>query len=169
MSQETFCERFSRLTDDANLSIAEVARIMGVREGAVYKIRRGDSQTIRFMGALRLAKRLGVTPYYLAGEAEPSASSIERVSHDPPLDHEMLSPRVNRDAIAFRLREAAAETEESSPIPRPIEAQVQDLQRAAVLSVEREQVLLSLLDLLESAEELPQTFRERLRTMRGAA
>jgi len=75
---ETFAERFSRLIKERGLTDTEVASLLGVSEGAVRKIKRGDTQSLKLHGALRLAKRLSVTPYYLAGEREPRARTRSR-------------------------------------------------------------------------------------------
>lgn len=66
---ETFTERFNRLT--SSMTDTKVGSILGVTEGAVRKIRRGDTQTIELHRAIRLCRELGVSTYYLAGEREP--------------------------------------------------------------------------------------------------
>lgn len=48
------------------MSDTEVAVIMGVTEGAVRKIRRGDTKSFDLERALRLCDRLGIDPWYLA-------------------------------------------------------------------------------------------------------
>ena len=93
---ETLAERFSRLTEEAGLHPAEVARIMGLGEGMVYKIKRGDVKTPGLIGMLRLAKRLNVSPYYLACEPEPSDAPAVRISQ--------LEANVNHLGIRDKLR-----------------------------------------------------------------
>jgi hypothetical protein len=69
--KETFGERFGRLVDEAGLSVHEVCQIVGWKsDSSYYKARRGDLGSMKIVGLLRLAKRLRVSPYYLAGESE---------------------------------------------------------------------------------------------------
>lgn len=75
---ETLTERFNRLT--AQLSETHVASIMGVTEGAVRKLRRGDTQSYDLKRALRLCRELGVSPWYLACESEPTLRATDDVA-----------------------------------------------------------------------------------------
>ena len=74
--QETFADRFQRLVEEAGLSVQDVVRIVGWKsEGSYYKVKRGDTTVINAVGLLRLAKRLGVSPYYLVSEPEPMGTA----------------------------------------------------------------------------------------------
>jgi transcriptional regulator with XRE-family HTH domain len=94
--KETLAERFSRLTEEAGLLPAEVGRIMGLGEGMVYKIKRGDVKTPGLIGMLRLARRLGVSPYYLA--CEPDLSEVD------PARIDQIESNVNHLGIRDKLR-----------------------------------------------------------------
>lgn len=70
------------------MSDAEVAVVMGVTEGAVRKIRRGDTKSFDLDRALKLCERLGVDPWYLAygrsrkesGSASKAAGQVAGIS-----------------------------------------------------------------------------------------
>ncbi len=101
--KETLAERFARLVDAAGLSNRDVAHVMGVSEAAVYKIRRGDSKELSLRSALRLARRLGVSPYYLAGETEPRKNADGSMQpEDASETGEPLGEKVDRLATDFR-------------------------------------------------------------------
>lgn len=68
-AKETFTERFNRLT--AHLSDAELAVTLGVSVSAARKLRTGDTQSLKLQQALRLCRKLGISPWELAGEREP--------------------------------------------------------------------------------------------------
>lgn len=68
--RETFTERFCRLT--APLSDAELAVTLGASVSAARKLRSGETRSLKLDQALRLCKRLGISPWELAGEPEPS-------------------------------------------------------------------------------------------------
>ena len=73
---ETFTDRFNRLT--GAMKDADVASILDLTEGAIRKLRRGETQTLKLHGALKLARRLGVTPWYIAGLSDdPLAVPLE--------------------------------------------------------------------------------------------
>jgi transcriptional regulator with XRE-family HTH domain len=100
---ETFTERFNRLT--ADLKDAEIASLLGVTEGAVRKLRRGETQTLKLsLGTLRLAKRLGVSHLYLASLTDDVGSPTPPVRglHESPgeLDDDALAEmRATREAL----------------------------------------------------------------------
>lgn len=75
MDSETFAERISRLTGAARMTDADLASVLGVSENQAKRIKSGTTSTLKLDGALRLARRLGVTPHYLAGEPEPRSPS----------------------------------------------------------------------------------------------
>jgi transcriptional regulator with XRE-family HTH domain len=70
-STETFSERLARLVSDAGISVTEVAAILGVSENQARRAMDGETASLKFIPALRLCKKLGVSPWTLAGESEP--------------------------------------------------------------------------------------------------
>lgn len=95
MPEETFTERFNRLV--SGVSETEVGVILGISESAVRKLKRGDTQTLKLDGALRLANKLGISPFYLAGMPDPSSDFITRRLNN-------LEPAVNHLGIRDKLR-----------------------------------------------------------------
>ena len=69
VSSVSFSKRFKELVKD--LSDTELGYILGVSADAARKMRVGDIKSIKLEAGLRLAKAIGVSPWYLAGEAEP--------------------------------------------------------------------------------------------------
>lgn len=63
---ETLAERFSRLLTEAGISLEQAAAVMGVKIDTTRRIASGGSKSMRLVEGLRLARRLGVSPYYLA-------------------------------------------------------------------------------------------------------
>ncbi|MDB5069548.1 MAG: hypothetical protein JWM87_659 [Candidatus Eremiobacteraeota bacterium] len=100
---ETFTDRFNRLTSD--LRDVEVASLLDLTEGAVRKLRRGDTQTLKLDAALRLCKRLGISPWELAGEREPSRQDSRAVTIT---DVRPLTPQGVARIIYFGARVADA-------------------------------------------------------------
>lgn len=70
VSSVSFSKRFKELVKD--LSDTELGYILGVSADAARKMRVGDIKSIKLEAGLRLAKAIGVSPWYLAGEAEPT-------------------------------------------------------------------------------------------------
>lgn len=66
--KEHFTERFNRLT--ASLSDAELAVALGVSVSAARKVRSGETRSLKFEQAMRLCKRLRISPWDLFGESE---------------------------------------------------------------------------------------------------
>lgn len=66
---ETFTERFVRLT--TGMKASEIGSHLGIGEHAVRKLLNGDTQDLKLRPALRLARHLGVSPWYLACDREP--------------------------------------------------------------------------------------------------
>lgn len=71
---ETFYERFGRLLDEAGVSDAGAAELLGVSQDIVRRLRKGTG-SLKLTGGLRLASRLGVSPWYLAMLPEPATPS----------------------------------------------------------------------------------------------
>ena len=84
MPRETFTERFNRLTSD--MKDSEIGTILGLTFGGVRKIKEGQTQSLKLDAALRLCARVGVSPWYLAGQMEPSA--MQPVDHPPGPEEE---------------------------------------------------------------------------------
>jgi len=82
---ETFGERFTRLVEQSGASVQDVLRAVGWRsESSFYKAKRGDIKSINAKSLLRLARFLGVSPFYLMCEPEPARGAA--ASLDEKLD-----------------------------------------------------------------------------------
>jgi hypothetical protein len=68
----TFNKRFKEIVRD--LSDTELGYILGVSADAARKMRNGDIKSLKLEAALRLARKMQVSPWYLAGEPEPTIS-----------------------------------------------------------------------------------------------
>lgn len=82
VNRETFAERISRLTTDARMSDADLASVLGVSENQARRIKSGTTSTLKLDGALRLCRRLRVSPFFLAGESEPALQEVEAEAFD---------------------------------------------------------------------------------------
>jgi hypothetical protein len=84
MSGETFTERFKRLT--AGIPEPELLYILGIKDGALTKLQDGTTQSLKLEAGLRLADRLGVSPWLFTSAPEratqptPPADENESVS-----------------------------------------------------------------------------------------
>ena len=72
MGNATFNKRFKEIVRD--LSDTELGYILGVSADAARKMRNGDIKSLKLEAALRLARKMQVSPWYLAGEPEPAIS-----------------------------------------------------------------------------------------------
>lgn len=70
LQTETMTERFNRLTK--GMPESEIAFVMGISVPAVRKVKTGETKSMTLVNALRLCRRLNVSPWYLAGEVEPA-------------------------------------------------------------------------------------------------
>ena len=70
MGNSTFNKRFKEIVRD--LSDTELGYILGVTADAARKMRSGDIKSLKLQAALRLARKIQVSPWYLAGEPEPT-------------------------------------------------------------------------------------------------
>ena len=70
MAVASFSKRFKELV--RGLNDTELGYILGVSADAARKMRTGDIKSLKLEAALRLARELKVSPWYLAGEAEPA-------------------------------------------------------------------------------------------------
>ncbi len=69
MTVASFSKRFKELV--RGLTDTELGFILGVSADAARKMRNGDIKSLKLQAALRLARELKISPWYLAGEAEP--------------------------------------------------------------------------------------------------
>ncbi len=74
MADETFTERFNRLTKA--IPDAEMMTTLGMSHSGLLKVRSGDTKTLKLHAALRLARKIGVSPWYLACEPEPPFDAV---------------------------------------------------------------------------------------------
>lgn len=70
MAAFSFSKRFRELVK--GLSDAELGAVLGVTTDAARKMRSGRIKSLKLEAALRLARELKVSPWYLAGEPEPA-------------------------------------------------------------------------------------------------
>jgi hypothetical protein len=87
MASTKFSRRFKELV--ADMSDTELGFILGVSASAAQKMRNGDIKSLKLQAALRLAKELQISPWYLGGEPEPvtpSASSDAPKNRDQKME-----------------------------------------------------------------------------------
>ncbi len=84
---ERFGERLRRLRVARRVSCAHLAQRVGVTEGAIRQMESGQTKMASFVIGLRLARELGVEPWYLANGTDgddpafdPGASLAARVA-----------------------------------------------------------------------------------------
>ena len=70
MAVASFSKRFKELV--RGLNDTQLGYVLGVSADAARKMRSGDIKSLKLQAALRLAKELKVSPWYLAGEPEPA-------------------------------------------------------------------------------------------------
>lgn len=138
MDSETFAERISRLTGAARMTDADLASVLGVSENQAKRIKSGTTSTLKLDGALRLARRLGVTPHYLAGEPEP-----------PPIDF--------RDVPTYTAaHEVRLNVLDQTTMPaEPTNDRILELERNAIRPVGRESVTQRFVRVEAQAAEVP--------------
>jgi hypothetical protein len=66
----SFSKRFKELV--RGLNDTQLGYVLGVSADAARKMRSGDIKSLKLQAALRLARELKVSPWYLAGEPEPA-------------------------------------------------------------------------------------------------
>ena len=71
MANETFNKRFKQLVQ--GLSDTELGYVLGVSADAARKMRQGDIKSLKLQAALRLARKLDISPWYIACEPEPAS------------------------------------------------------------------------------------------------
>jgi hypothetical protein len=70
MTAASFSKRFKELV--RGLNDTELGFVLGVSADAARKMRNGDIKSLKLQAALRLASELQISPWYLAGEVEPT-------------------------------------------------------------------------------------------------
>jgi transcriptional regulator with XRE-family HTH domain len=65
------------------LSVAALARKVEMTEGAIRAIEAGATKNLYLGNGLKLAQLFGVSPWWLAGEIEPSADSQDSATPPP--------------------------------------------------------------------------------------
>ncbi len=136
MAVESFSKRFKELV--RGLNDTELGFILGVSADAARKMRNGDIKSLKLEAALRLARELKVSTWYLAGEPEPATP----LAAGPP--EEARGRRRGRKG-SQALEQAQVETAESALLlhdevvelrarVRRLEAAVEELQSRAATS-----------------------------------
>jgi transcriptional regulator with XRE-family HTH domain len=136
MAASSFSRRFREVIK--GLTDAELGAILGVTSDAARKMRTGRIKSLKLEAALRLARELKVSPWYLAGEPEPAT----RLAARSPSDRHR-----HRQAEKARSDRAQLETAESALLlhdevvelrsrVRRLEAAVEGLQSRARASSE---------------------------------
>ena len=136
MAVASFSKRFKELV--RGLNDTQLGFVLGVSADAARKMRNGDIKSLKLQAALRLARELKVSPWYLAGEPEP-ATPLAAV---PP--EESRGRRKGRKSSPV-LEQAQLETAESALLLhdevielrariRRLEAAVEELQSRATAS-----------------------------------
>lgn len=139
MAVASFSKRFKVLVRDLNDT--QLGFILGVSADAARKMRNGDIKSLKLQAALRLARELKVSPWYLAGEPEPATPLAAR----PP---EGARGRRKAPKGGPDLEQAQLETAESALLLhdevvelrariRRLEAVVEELQSHATASSSR--------------------------------
>ncbi len=114
---ETLADRLKRLMAERSVEVTDLVRATGLREGAVYKILRGDTKQPEFATGTRLARALGVSAAYLAGvenESQPEATFMFEDGTVVGIDVQMFQagsadePAPSRDDVVNRLTQALA-------------------------------------------------------------
>jgi hypothetical protein len=71
VASASFSKRFKTLVK--GLNDTELGYVLGVSADAARKMRNGDIKSLKLQAALRLARELKVSPWYIAGEPEPQS------------------------------------------------------------------------------------------------
>lgn len=112
------------------LTDAELGAILGVTTDAARKMRTGRIKSLKLEAALRLARELKVSPWYLASETEPAA----RLTAGPPSERHRrrLAEKTRSDRAQLETAESALllhdEVVELRSRVRRLEAAVEKLQ-----------------------------------------
>jgi len=139
MADASFSKRFKALVQD--LSDTELGYVLGVSADAARKMRNGDIKSLKLQAALRLARELKVSPWYLAGEPEPATPLATSPQSTPSRTRRA---RKNRQALEQAQLETAEgalflhdELAELRARVRRLEADLEELRSRATVSSAR--------------------------------
>jgi DNA-binding Xre family transcriptional regulator len=84
---ETFTDRLNRLVVKANLSEADLASTIGVSSNQAGRLLDGTTKSMKLEQALKLCRKLRISPWELGGEKEPAQlRSVARMESPSPED-----------------------------------------------------------------------------------
>jgi transcriptional regulator with XRE-family HTH domain len=139
MAASGFGKRFKEVI--RGLSDAELGSILGVTTDAARKMRTGRIKSLKLEAALRLARELRISPWYLAGEAEPAmrlragpSSDRQHRARPPKPDHRLDRAELETAESALLLHDEVVELRARM---RRMEAAVEELQSRAKASAAR--------------------------------
>jgi transcriptional regulator with XRE-family HTH domain len=135
MAASSFSRRFREVIK--GLTDAELGAILGVTSDAARKMRAGRIKSLKLEAALRLARELKISPWYLGGELEPATRLAAGPPSEPHRRHR--SEKARSDRAQLETAESALllhdEVVELRSRVRRLEAAVAELQpRPAVSS-----------------------------------
>jgi hypothetical protein len=143
MANETFNKRFKQLVQ--GLSDTELGYVLGLSADAARKMRQGDIKSLKLQAALRLARKLDISPWYIACEPEPTvplpplpqtrgtrkASSVsaptESLRHAPVVNTSEI-PDVLADVARFQ-KKMRAEIQEMRGELQAIHAAIREIEK----------------------------------------
>jgi transcriptional regulator with XRE-family HTH domain len=135
VANPSFSRRFKGLVQ--GLNDTELGYILGVSADAARKMRNGDIKSLKLQAALRLARELKVSPWYLAGQPEPT----EPLATNPERSRPRNSGRKDRSTLArtqLEIAESAIllhdEVAELRSRIRRLEADLEELRSRATAS-----------------------------------
>jgi hypothetical protein len=136
MANETFNKRFKQLVQD--LSDTELGYILGLSADAARKMRHGDIKSLKLQAALRLARNLEVSPWYIGCEAEPEAPlpqtrgkrrTSSAAEATEPLGHTPVGNAANTPDILSALAKLQEEVQEMRSEQRATNAAVRNIEK----------------------------------------
>ncbi len=134
MAASSFSRRFREVIK--GFTDAELGAILGVTSDAARKMRTGRIKSLKLEAALRLARELRISPWYLAGEPEPAT----RLAVRPPGERgrRQRAEKVRSDRAQLETAESALllhdEVVELRSRIRRLEAAVEEVQSRAAAS-----------------------------------
>ena len=135
MAASGFSRRFREVIK--GLTDAELGAILGVTTDAARKMRTGRIKSLKLEAALRLARELKISPWYLAGEPEP----IIRLMAGTPSERHRRGQKARADRVQLETAESALllhdEVVELRSRLRRLKAAVEELQSRAKASSAR--------------------------------
>lgn len=103
MPKQDLTKRFRELV--SGLSDTELGAILGITADGARKLRVGDTKSLKLHMALKLARELHVSPWYLAGEAEPDGGLTEQWASEARSKPQDRASFAQRDTSLQSLRE----------------------------------------------------------------